>query len=261
LLDHANSPTREEIMIATGSRALKDRDLVLVGVGLPQLATILARRTHAPRLKIALEIGVIDPSPIDTALGIADPRLWNKAEFMGSTLDVLGSMLQRGRIDVGFLSGAQVDQYGNLNSTSVRAADSAKERRLNGSGGANDVASLAKETILIMRHERRRFVPNVHYLTSPGYLKGYHERKKVGLCGGGPKMVITNLCVLIFNQETERMELGSVHPGTTLEEVRANTGFEIAVPDGLKTTPLPTREELSLLREDIDPKHVYIGKN
>lgn len=255
-----SAPTREEIMVVAGARALKDGDFVLVGVGLPQLATMLARKTHAPNLKVALEIGIIGPAPIDTAVGIADPRLWYRAEFMGSTLDVLGSILQRGKVDIGFLSGAQIDQYGNLNSTVV-LGDLGKERRINGSGGANDVASLAKETILIMRHERRRFVPKVHYLTSPGYIEGYHERKKIGLYGGGPKMVITNLCVFTFDRETERMKIESVHPGVTPEEVKANTGFEIEIPKNLKTTPFPTSEELKLLREDIDPKHVYIGRN
>ncbi|MGI0085919.1 MAG: CoA-transferase subunit beta, partial [Nitrososphaerales archaeon] len=191
--------------------------------------------------------------------GIADPRLWHKAEFMGGTLDVLGSILQRGKVDVGFLSGAQIDQYGNLNSTVV-INESGKQRRINGSGGANDVASLAKETILIMRHERRRFVPEVHYLTSPGYIKGFHERKKVGLLGGGPRMVITNLCVFTFDPESEKMMLSSLHPGITQEEVKANTGFELEIPNDLKTTPAPTSEELRLLREVIDPKHVYIGR-
>jgi len=247
-------------MIVAGARALKDSDLVLVGVGLPQLAAMLARKTHAPNLRIALEIGIIDPAPIDTPVGIADPRLWHQAEFMGGTLDVLGSILQRGRVNVGFLSGAQIDQYGNLNS-SIVLNEAGKPRRINGSGGANDVASLAKETILIMRHERRRFVPQVHYVTSPGYLKGYHERTKIGLSGGGPKMVITNLCVFTFDQGTERMMLHSLHSGVTPEEVKANTGFQIDIPSDLKTTPIPTSEELDLLREVIDPKHVYIGKS
>ncbi len=257
-MDQSDKPTKEEMMVVAGARALKDGDFVLVGVGLPQLATMLAKKTHAPNLKIALEIGIIDPAPIDTAVGIADPRMWHQAEFMGSTLDVLGSILQRGKVDIGFLSGAQIDQFGNLNSTLVRA-DSGKERRINGSGGANDVASLAKETIIIMRHERRRFVPQVHYLTSPGYIKGYHERKNIGLLGGGPKMVITNLCIFTFNQETERMKLESVHQGVSPGDIRANTGFEIEIPKNLKTTPLPTAEDLRLLREEIDPKHVYIG--
>ncbi|MGI0079992.1 MAG: CoA-transferase subunit beta, partial [Nitrososphaerales archaeon] len=223
------------------------------------VAAMLARKTHAPNLRIALEIGIIDPVPVDTPVGIADPRLWHKAEFMGGTLDVLGSILQRGKVDVGFLSGAQIDQYGNLNSTVV-INESGKQRRINGSGGANDVASLAKETILIMRHERRRFVPEVHYLTSPGYIKGFHERKKVGLLGGGPRMVITNLCVFTFDPESEKMMLSSLHPGITQEEVKANTGFELEIPNDLKTTPAPTSEELRLLREVIDPKHVYIGR-
>lgn len=252
-------PTKEELMVVAGARALKDRDFVLVGVGLPQLAAMLARKTHAPNLKIALEIGIIDPSPIDTPVGIADPRIWHRAELMGGTLDVLGSILQRGKVDVGFLSGAQIDQYGNLNSTLV-INESGKPRRINGSGGANDVASLAKETILMMRHERRRFVPEVHYLTSPGYLKGSHERSKVGLSGTGPKMVITNLCVFNFDSTTQRIKISSVHTGVTPEEVSENTGFDLDIPADLMNTPEPTQEELRLLRDVIDPAHVFIGK-
>lgn len=252
-------PTKEETMIAAGARALKDNYLVVVGVGLPQLSAMLARKTHAPNLDIALEIGVVNPTPVGTPVGIADPRIWNQAELMGSTLDVLGMVLQKGLIDVGFLAGVQIDQYGNLNTTFV-ADESGRRKRLGGSGGANDLASLAKETIIIMRHERRRFLPKVQYITSPGYISGSHERKRLGLPGGGPKLVITNLCVFGFDEETERMKLVSLHSGVTVEEVKKNTGFEVDIPADLKTTPVPSPEELRLLREVIDPQHVYIGK-
>jgi glutaconate CoA-transferase, subunit B len=254
-----NAPTKEEVMIAAGARALKDRDLVVVGVGLPQVSAMLARKTHAPNLTIVLEIGIINPSPVDTPVGIADPRIWHQAEFMGSTLDVLGGILQRGLIDVGFLGGVQIDQYGNLNTTFV-ADESGKRRRLVGSGGANDLASLAKETIIIMRHERRRFVPKIQYNTSPGFIAGSHERRKLGLPGGGPRMVITDLCVFVFDEDSERMKLASLHPGVAAEEVLKNTGFEMDVPEDVGTTPDPSDGELRLLREEIDPAHVYIGK-
>jgi glutaconate CoA-transferase, subunit B len=255
-----NAPTKEEVMIATGSRALKDGDLVVVGVGLPQLSAMLARKTHAPRLNIVLEIGIINPSPIDTPVGIADPRIWHQAEFMGSTMDVLGGILQRGMIDVGFLGGVQVDQYGNLNTTFVTDG-SGKRRRLVGSGGANDLASLAKETIIIMRHEKRRFLREVQYDTSPGYITGSHQRRKLGLPGRGPKMVITDLCVFRFDDESERMKPATLHPGVTVEDVQQNTGFNLEFSEEVGTTPAPTPEELRLLREDIDPAHVYIGKS
>ena len=246
-------------MIAAGSRALRDNELVVVGVGLPQLSAMLAKRTHAPNLNMVLEIGIINPAPVGTPVGIADPRIWNQAVFMGSTLDTLGMILQRGLIDVGFLAGVQVDQYGNLNTTFV-SDESGRRKRLGGSGGANDLASLAKETIIIMRHEKRRFLPKVQYNTSPGYINGSHERKKLGLPGRGPRMVITDLCIFGFDEENERMKLVSVHPGVTAEEVRTNTGFEVDVPRDLRTTPVPRPEELRLLREVIDPQHVYIGK-
>lgn len=259
-MQDTSPPTKEEIMIVTGARALKDGDMVVVGVGLPQVAAILARRTHAPNLNIVLEIGIINPSPVDTPVGIADPRIWLGSEFMGSTLDVLGSILQRGSIDVGFLGGAQIDQYGNLNTT-VLYNESGRVRRLVGSGGANDLASLAKESIIIMRHEKRKFVPQVQYITSPGYITGRGERAKAGLIGKGPRMVITDLCVFTFDSSTRRMKLDSAHPGVTAKEVQANTGFDIDFPEHLKTTPIPRSDELRLLREDIDPKHIYIGKN
>lgn len=252
-------PTKEEVMITAGARALKDNDLVVVGVGLPQLSAMLARKTHAPDLNIVLEIGIINPTPVGTPVGIADPRIWNQAEFMGSTLDVMGMILQRGLIDVGFLAGVQVDQYGNLNTTFV-SDESGRRRRLGGSGGANDLASLAKGIIIMMRHEKRRFLPRVQYVTSPGYITGSHERRRLGLPGGGPKMVITDLCIFGFDAKNERMKLVSLHPGVKAEEVRANTGFEIDIPKDLETTSIPSSEELRLLREVIDPKHIYIGK-
>ena len=253
----SGAPTKEEIMVTAGARALKDRDLVVVGVGLPQVAALLARRTHAPGLNIVLEIGIINPTPVDTPVGIADPRIWHQSEFMGSTLDVLGAILQRGMIDVGFLGGVQVDQYGNLNTTVVHD-ESGRRKRLVGSGGANDLASLAKETIIIMRHEKRKFLPKVQYVTSPGYVGGPGERKRLGLPGRGPKMIITDLCV--FGFESEKLKLASLHPGVTAEEVKRNTGFQVEVPRDMGTTPVPTAEELRLLREEIDPGHVYIGK-
>ncbi|MDG6901476.1 MAG: hypothetical protein JRM80_05890 [Nitrososphaerota archaeon] len=254
-----SAPTKEEVMITTGARALADRDLVVVGVGLPQVAAILARKTHAPNLNIVLEIGIINPDPVDTPVGIADPRIWHQAEFMGSTLDVLGMILQRGMIDVGFLGGVQVDQYGNLNTTWV-SDEAGRRRRLVGSGGANDLASLAKKTIIIMRHEKRKFLPKVPYVTSPGYIGGNHQRSRLGLPGKGPMMVITDLCVFRFDEESERMNLASLHPGVKADDVRANTGFEVDIPRAPKSTPIPTAEELRLLREVIDPGHVYIGK-
>ena len=253
-----DAPTKEEIMVTMGARALKDNDLVLVGVGLPQVAAVLARKTHAPNLNIVLEIGIINPSPVDTPVGIADPRIWHQSEFMGSTLDALGMILQRGMIDVGFLGGVQVDQYGNLNTTLVYD-DSGKPRRLVGSGGANDVASLAKETIIIIRHEKRKLLPKVQYITSPGYITGSGERRRLGLLGRGPRLVITDLCVFGFDSR-EKMKIVSLHPGVTAEDVRTNTGFEVDIPDDVATTPAPSREELRLLREEIDPQHVYIGK-
>ncbi len=252
-------PTKEEIMIVTGARALKDKELVLVGKGLPQLSATLAKMSHAPNMKMILEVGVVNSKPIDPTMGVADPRLWYEAEYMSGLVDILGMMLQRGIIDTGFLGGVQIDTYGNLNSTIVMD-ESGKQRRFIGSGGANDIASLAKRTVIIMKHERRRFLSPVHYVTSPGYLSGGDERKRLGLMGSGPEIVITDLCVFRFNRQTKKLELASTHPGVSFESVQEHTGFEVEKSKDLSGSPLPTERELELLRNVIDPKHQYVGK-
>jgi acyl CoA:acetate/3-ketoacid CoA transferase beta subunit len=194
---------------------------------------------------------VIGPRPLHTGVGIADARLWYGASRLTGFVEIMGMVLQRGLVDVGFLGALEVDAYGNLNTTW------AGDRHLTGSGGANDVASLARRVVIIMRHEKRKFVERVRYLTSPGYLNGGASRQEAGLRGGGPVQVITDKAVLDFHPETKRMRLRSVHPGVSPEEVMADTGFELELPSSVAVTEEPTALELEVIRREADPNRAF----
>jgi len=246
-----------EIMVAAGSRELRDGQTVVVGLGLPQVACVLARRTHAPGLSLLLEIGVTNMSPVHTPIGLADSRIFYRATCWSGFLDILGMNLHRGVVDVGFLGALEIDRFGNINTTLLKD-DAGKVRYFNGSAGGNDVASLAGRVIVIMRHERRKLPMAVAHLTSPGF-PGGKSRKKLGLRGEGPRRIITDKAVLGFDEDTREAALISLHPGIELEDVIQNTGFPLRIPKPLAATPLPTPEELRLLREEIDPQNVYLG--
>jgi acyl CoA:acetate/3-ketoacid CoA transferase beta subunit len=248
--------TTSELMVVAGARELHDGEVAVVGLGIPLLAAALAQRTHAPTLKALNELGVADPRPREQGVGNADARLWYQAAFYGSFIDIMGTCLHRGVVDVGFLGALEVDQYGNSNTTEIYGPDGAV-RRLNGSGGANDMASSAKRTIIIARHEARKLVPRVSHLTSPGFLNGGRSREEAGLPGGGPWRVLTDKAVLGFHPETRRMVLVSVHPGVTHEDLRASTGFELEIPSDAPVTPEPTPEEVQLIRDELDPQRLY----
>ena len=220
-------------------------------------ASFLAKQTHAPNMTILFELGVIDPQPIDQGVGLADPRVWYDANVLSSFVDILGEVLHRGRVDVGFLGGLEVDQFGNLN-TSLVGDPKGRFRHMIGSGGANDIASCAKRTIIIMRHEERKLKKAISFITSPGYLTGGDSRSKAGLAGG-PSRVITDKAIFSFHPETKQMMLASIHPGITLAEVLATMGFLPVVPEILPNTEPPTQEQVRLIREVIDPKHMYMG--
>jgi glutaconate CoA-transferase subunit B len=240
-------------MVVAAAREIHDGEIVFVGMRLPLLGFALARTLHAPRAIGLFENGVIrDAPPAGPIITMSDPPNITGALACTTLLDVMG-YLQRGRVDVGFLGGAQVDRFGNLNSTWVDLED--RRTRLPGSGGAADIASLAGRTVLLMQHERRRFPEHVTYVTSPGYGTGGGWREQVGLRRGGPARVITTLGVLGFDGSGE-MVLESVHPGVTVEEVRAHTGWEIRVAADLRTTPEPTAEELAALQK-FDPDGVW----
>lgn len=248
--------TTNELMAVTASRLLKNGDNVVVGLGLPQIAALLAKSTHAPGLNIIYEIGVINPEAKEMGVGIADPRLWNESECFTSFVGTLGSVLQKGLVDVGFLGGLQVDKYGNINSTMVKTEKGT--RHINGSGGAADIACFAKRLMIIMKHEKRKIVENVDFLTSVGYLKGRNSRQEEGLPMCKDIKIITNLCVFGFDEEERSLKLLSIHPGISLEEVKENTSVEFKLPDTLKETEEPTQEEVELLRNSIDPLRMYI---
>jgi glutaconate CoA-transferase subunit B len=196
------------------------------------------------------EIGVADFWPVDLGVGNSDPRMWYRGVGFSGHVDVMGMTLQRGLVDVGFLGALEVDVYGNINSTEVPTPNG--WRRFGGSGGAGDMASLARETIIIVRHERFKLVERVQHVTSPGFLDGPGARQRAGLPGGGPSRVITDKAVFDFDPNTCRIRLHSIHPGVTPDDLRANTGFDLTIPPNIPTTPPPTPTDLATIHH-IDP--------
>lgn len=248
--------TTSELMVVAGSRELRDGELAFVGLGIPQVAAALAQRTHAPRLVVLNEIGLADPRPVEFGVGNADPRHWYGASLMGGFADVMGKLLARGLVDVGFLGALEVDAYGNANATEV-VRDEGGTRRFGGGGGSNDIASLARSTVVIVRHERRKLVERVAHLTNPGNLDGPRARALAGLAGGGPRSVLTDQCVFGVDAESGRLVVRSIHPGVNVDALRGATGFPIDVPRGVPTTEPPSTDELRLIREVIDPERRY----
>jgi glutaconate CoA-transferase, subunit B len=246
-----------EIMAAAGAREIHDGDAVVVGIGLPWIACTLAKRTHAPKLTFLLEIGVINAEPKDTPVGVADPRNFYRATCWTSFRDVMGMSLQRGVVDVGVLGALEIDGFGNLNTTLLKD-ESGNIRYFNGSAGGNDTASLAKRVIVIMRHNKRKLRQALAHLTSPGFVGG-RGRRELGLRGEGPYRLITDSAVIGFDPVTHAATLVSVHPVVRLEDVLKETGFPLHIPKDLPPTPLPNSEEVRLLREEIDPKGIYLG--
>ncbi len=247
--------TSQEVMAAAAARELRDGETVVVGLGLPQVACVLARRTHAPRLALILETGVVNMEPVDTPMGLADPRIFHRATCFSGFLDTLGMNLHRGIVDVGFLGALEVDRFGNINTTLLK--EDGRVRYFNGSAGGNDVASLAGRVIVILRHATRKLPAAVAHLTSPGFTGG-RSRAELGLRGGGPHRIITDMAVLGFGAATREPSILSLHPGVALRRVLDNTGFPLKVPDPVPVTAPPTPEELRLLREEIDPERVYL---
>jgi glutaconate CoA-transferase subunit B len=230
---------------------------VAVGLGLPVVASFLAKQTHAPNMTMLFELGVIDSEPIHAGVGLADPRVWYRAKVLSSFVDILGSILHKGRVDVGFLGGLETDQYGNLNTTLI-GDPRGKFRHMVGSGGANDIASSAKRNIIIMRHDARKLKETISFVTSTGYVTGGESRAKAGL-SGGPSRVITDKAIFGFHPETKQMMLRSIHPGNTIEDVVGTMGFAPVVPKDVPYTEPPEKEQLRIIREVIDPRKMYMG--
>ncbi len=248
--------TSSELMTVNAARLLRDGDTVFVGVGLPNLACNLARHTHAPNLLMIYEAGVIGARPARLPLSIGDPTLVSGATAVCSMYDIFTLYLQRGNVDVGFLGGAQIDRFGNINATVI--GDYAHPKvRLPGSGGSMEMAAWANRCYVITPHQARRFPEKVDFRTSAGYLGGRSERISKGVRGGGPQAVVTDLGIL-EPDETGELRLTALHPNKSVEQARQNTGWVLKVMDKLTVTQPPTEMELRILREELDPTGIYL---
>jgi glutaconate CoA-transferase subunit B len=246
-----------ELMIINAARLLRDGDVVFVGVGQPNLACNLAKRTNAPNLVMIYEAGVIGAEPRRLPLSIGDPTLVTGAVSIVSMYDIFSLYLQRGNIDVGFMGGAQIDKFGNINATIIGPDYLHPKTRLPGSGGAQEIAAWANRCYLMTPHQKRRFPERVDFMTSAGYLTGRAEREATGVRGAGMLAVVTDIGIMEPNQDGELI-LTALHPGRTLSEARDNTGWELKSSEGLKTTDPVTETELRILREELDPEGVYL---
>jgi glutaconate CoA-transferase, subunit B len=250
----------EELMTIAGGRLLRDGQVVFAGVGAPLEASVLAKRLHAPSLTIVLEGGSIGPRMIPGKLPISTNEM--RAQVGSSMLvGIIDLFLyaQRGCYDVGFIGAAQIDAYGNVNTSYIGDPDDPKVR-LPGSGGANDIVSSCREIIVMTRHERRRFVERVDFVTSPGYLSGPQERARAGLTRSKPMAVITDLALLGYDAETGRLRLDALQPGATVDAVLDATGFELLIPEEIAQLSPPTPAELAELRRLHDSEGQAAGQ-
>lgn len=247
--------TASELLAVMSARLLREGQVVFAGVGIPLLAATLAQRLHASGLTILFEGGVIgafiEPGQLPPSTN--EQRCTRRANMVLSSTDVL-LLLQRGYVDIGFMGGAQIDLYGNLNSSFIGDPER-PTTRLPGTGGGNDIASLT-QMIVAMKHEKRRFINRVDFVTSPGFLFGGESRREAGLTTGGMYRVVTDLGIFGFEEHSKRMQLLSLHPGATADQVQANTGFELPVATDLEITHPPTERELAVLRH-LDPDRLY----
>ena len=250
------SYTDSEMMIAVAARVLKGARTVFVGVGLPNIACNLARYTVAPDLELIYESGVYGARPERLPLSIGDPTLVSGAVSVVSMADLFGLYLQRGLVEVALLGGAQIDRYGNLNTTVIGDYKKPKTR-LPGSGGACEIAINAQRTFMIMRLKRRAFVDKLDFLTSPGHLTGGDSRARLGLPGGGPELVITDKAILNFDNPEREMQLRELYPGVTAKDVQAEVGWALRSAATIGETAAPTAEELHLIRDEVDPQGMY----
>ena len=255
MAENGYNPT--ELLICTASRLVPDNTTAFIGTGIPMLAASLAQKMHAPNLVAVFEFGGVGAMLDDLPLAVGERRTFHKAVAATGLADMVETA-QRGFIEYGFLGGAQIDPYGNLNSTVIGDHDHPKVR-LPGSGGGNDVGSHCWRTIAIMPHDQRRFVAKVDFITTPGYLSGPGAREAVGLpVDTGPYRVVTTLAVLGYHPDSKRMMLLATQPVVTIDDVIENTGFELLMADEIEEYPPPTDEELRILREDVDKDKLYI---
>jgi glutaconate CoA-transferase subunit B len=254
--NYAKDYSLPELMAATVAREIRDGELAFIGVGMPLMAATVAKFTHAPNFNMMVEYGAVGPAPLRLPMCVDCAVNNERAYFTGSQREVMGAQ-QSGLVDVGVISGAQIDKYGNLNSTGI--GENYQFRvRLAGSGGANDIASSASRTVIMMRQDGRNFVNKLDYLTSPGHLNGPGAREEAGLVGGGPQAAITTMGVYRFDNETREMYLEKIHPGVDLDKLKASVQWDLAISPNLTETELPTEEQVMIMRT-LDPLAVYLG--
>ncbi|HEW93244.1 MAG TPA: 3-oxoacid CoA-transferase [Thermoprotei archaeon] len=247
-----------EYMICVAARTLEDKKTIFVGTGMPMIAAVLAQRLYTPNILIVFEAGGIGPLIPRLPISVGESLTFYKA-IMATSMDYVMSISQLGYLDYGFLGAAQIDMYGNINTTVIGDWDKPKVR-LPGSGGANDVGSLCWRTIILMKQDKRRFVNKLDFVTTPGYLTGPGAREKAGLPSNtGPYRVITQIGVYGFDEKTKKMKLLALHEGNTVDDIRQNSAFDIIIPDKVKYTDPPTKEELKVIRE-IDPLGLIVGR-
>ncbi len=260
----ATDYTAQEIIVVAGAKVLEDKKVVFVGTGLPMVASLLAKMTHAPNLIPVFEAGAVGP-PLNVGLpvSVGDSKTYTGASYVKG-LNAAFEMTQRGFADIGFIGGAEIDMYGNLNSTMIGDFANSYQKptvRLPGSGGASDMAASCERTILIIPHDKRKFSEKLQYITSPGYLDGSRDaRRKAGLQGEGPYRVITTKGIFDFESESKRMRLLQTFPGETKESIQDDTGFELLFADNVTEFSAPTVEEVRMIREDIDPGQAFIKR-
>lgn len=248
--------TDNEMMSISAGRFIKDGDIVFAGTGVSMLAATAAKRIYAPKAVVFFETGGIDPALEEIPMAVSDLRVMYGTCLNSGLIEAFSIVGHRKLHTIAFLGAAQIDKYGNLNTTVI--GDYHKPRiRFSGSGGACDVASFASGVITFMQHEKRRFVEKLDYLTSVGWYKGGNSRKEIGLQRGGALAVVTNLCVMKFDDETKEMYLSEYYPGISVEKVIENTGFEIDVSRAVESIP-PSEEELRVLREEVDPQRLIL---
>ncbi len=257
--EYAQDYTLQELLVVAASREVNDREVVFVGVGIPCLGALVAKLTHAPNAILAVESGCIGATPYRLTLGIGDNACVENAICVSSLWRAFSDQ-QRGYFDLGMLGGAQVDKYGNLNSTAIFGSGDyyTPSARLPGSGGANDIAVSAKRTLVMMNQQKRRFLEKVDFVTSPGYLDGPGSRERNGYPGGGPAVIISNMAIFRFDEQTKEAYLDSVHPGITAEGVAKEVSWDLKVSPNLKTTTPPTKRETELIRI-LDSEKIYTG--
>jgi len=249
--------TGSEIMAISAGRLVRNGDILFAGTGLSMLAATVAKRIHAPQAVVFFETGGIDPALSELPLGVGDPRVMSGSSVNSGLVDALSLLAHPKLRTIAFLGAAQIDVYGNLNSTALGSYPRSRVR-FPGSGGACDAASLAYGVIIFMQHEKRRFVEKLDYLTSPGWLNGGASRSKAGFRRGGPIAVVTNLGIMKFDDQSKKMYLAEYYPGIRPETVEDHTGFPLDLDRAIESRP-PTEYELKFLREEVDPQRLILG--